>query len=53
MRLDLLSEWHQNRNVDLNPENVLSGSNKNVWWICSQGHEWLAFCLIINYKEET
>ena len=31
---DLASEWNYELNNYLKPENVLPGSNKNVWWKC-------------------
>ena len=39
---DLLNEWNYKRNLDVKPNNILPGSNKKVWWICRQGHEWSA-----------
>ncbi|OKH40360.1 hypothetical protein NIES2119_01675 [[Phormidium ambiguum] IAM M-71] len=38
----LAAQWHQNKNGDLTPDKVLSGSHKKAWWICSKGldHEW-------------
>ena len=39
---ELASEWHHNKNGDLSPQNVTMNSNKKVWWLCSQGHEWPA-----------
>ena len=30
-------------NKDLKPEDVTKSSGKKVWWLCSKGHEWLAF----------
>lgn len=36
----LASEWHPTKNAPLTPEEVKEYSNKKVWWICSQGHEW-------------
>ncbi|WP_400225339.1 zinc-ribbon domain-containing protein [Methanomethylophilus alvi] len=39
----LAKEWNVERNLDLTPESVTPGSNKNVWWKCSKcGHEWQA-----------
>ena len=38
----LASEWHPTKNGDLNPTDVMAGSNKKVWWICKEGHEWEA-----------
>ena len=39
---ELLCEWNYHKNGELIPENVSSGSNRKVWWICSKGHEWEA-----------
>ena len=38
----LAQEWHPTKNGDLKPTDVMSGSNKKVWWICKEGHEWQA-----------
>ncbi len=38
----LTAEWHPTKNGNLTPEQVTFGSNKKVWWQCSQGHEWQA-----------
>ena len=38
----LVFEWNYEKNGALLPENVLSGSNKKVWWICPRKHEWEA-----------
>ena len=38
----LAKEWHPTKNGDLKPTDVVAGSNKKVWWLCSQGHEWQA-----------
>lgn len=38
----LAKEWHPTKNGMLRPEHVLCGSHDKVWWMCSQGHEWLA-----------
>lgn len=35
----LQTRWHPLRNGDLTPGNVAAASNRNVWWICSVGHE--------------
>ena len=34
---ELLNEWDYEKNI-LKPEEVLGGSNKKVWWLCSNGH---------------
>lgn len=39
---DLAREWHPTKNLPLNPDHVLPGSEKKVWWRCSMGHEWQA-----------
>lgn len=36
---DLAKEWHPTKN-ELKPDQVTPGSNRKIWWICSQGHEW-------------
>ena len=42
---ELAYEWNYVKNGELWPEHCLPGSNKKVWWICSQGHEWEASIL--------
>ena len=39
---ELVAEWNRERNGDLTPANVSSGSNQKVWWKCRFGHEWQA-----------
>ncbi len=39
---DLAEEWNYEKNGDLKPNAVTSGSHKNVWWKCKNGHEWEA-----------
>ena len=41
LRSDLADEWDYERN-ELKPEEVTCGSNKKVWWICCEGHEYFA-----------
>lgn len=41
-RPDLMIEWHQTKNHDLDPSMILPGSGKKAWWICEKGHEWCA-----------
>jgi hypothetical protein len=38
----LSKQWHPTKNTDLKPKDVAPKSNKNVWWLCSKGHEWEA-----------
>lgn len=37
----LCSEWHPTKNT-LSPEQVTKGSDKKVWWLCPNGHEYQA-----------
>lgn len=38
----LALEWNYNKNGSLKPCDVKSGTNKKVWWVCNNGHEWEA-----------
>ena len=38
----LAKEWNYGKNGSLKPEHITASSNKKVWWICSNGHEWQA-----------
>ena len=38
----LAKEWHKEKNGELTPMDVLPNSDKEVWWTCSNGHEWKA-----------
>lgn len=38
----LAREWHPTKNADLKPNMIAPGSNKKVWWMCEEGHEWQA-----------
>lgn len=38
----ILKKWNFKRNIDTTPRDVTAGSNKKVWWICENGHEWQA-----------
>lgn len=37
---DIAAEWHTEKNGELTPDAVTSGSQKKVWWKCSDNHEW-------------
>jgi very-short-patch-repair endonuclease len=37
--LELLNEWDYQKNI-LKPYELTYGSNKKVWWICANKHEW-------------
>ena len=39
-RPDLAKEWHPTKNGSLKPTDVTAGSQKQIWWQCSKGHEW-------------
>ena len=41
-RPELAKEWDYDKNTDILPENVVTGSNKKIWWKCSYGHSWEA-----------
>ena len=36
----LSEEWNYSLNGTLTPSDVLPTSNKKVWWLCKEGHEW-------------
>jgi hypothetical protein len=38
----LSSQWHPTKNGNLTARDVTPGSNKKVWWLCSNNHEWQA-----------
>ena len=38
---DLAKEWHPTKN-SCKPSEVMPGTHKKAWWICSEGHEWEA-----------
>ena len=38
----LAAQWHPTKNGELTPLDVLPKSNKKVWWVCGNGHEWQA-----------
>ena len=39
---ELAKEWHNEKNGDLTPAEIMPASNKKVWWRCNKGHEWQA-----------
>lgn len=39
---EIAKEWHPTRNLNLTPNEVISGSGTKVWWLCDCGHEWRA-----------
>jgi glutaredoxin len=38
----LVREWHPTKNGKLGPRDVTPASGKKVWWLCKEGHEWIA-----------
>jgi hypothetical protein len=40
-RPDLAQEWHPTRNQFLSDQ-VTAHSSRKAWWLCAEGHEWLA-----------
>ncbi|MCL4419194.1 zinc-ribbon domain-containing protein [Patescibacteria group bacterium] len=38
----LSKEWHPTKNSSLTPNDVTKASGKKVWWLCSNGHEYIA-----------
>lgn len=46
-RPDIAREWHPTKNGDLNPKDVTYSSNKKVWWLCPNGHE---YCSSVNNR---
>ena len=36
---NIAKEWHPTKNESLTPQTVTFGSNKKVWWLCDNGHE--------------
>lgn len=38
----LIREWHLTKNGSLSPHSVTKGSSKKVWWVCDNGHDWIA-----------
>jgi hypothetical protein len=36
----LVKEWHPTKNGELTPSDFTHGSDKKVWWLCSQGHSY-------------
>ena len=43
----LAKEWHPTKNENLNPEDITSGSSKEVWWLCPKGH---SYSMVVNQR---
>lgn len=39
---ELMKEWNWEKNKQLKPQNITSGSHEKMWWKCKNGHEWEA-----------
>jgi hypothetical protein len=39
---NLANEWHPTLNETLEPNDVLAGTHKIIWWKCARGHSWQA-----------
>lgn len=37
---EIAKEWNYKENGNLKPNEVIAKSNRKVWWICSNGHEY-------------
>lgn len=42
MNPELAAEWHPSKNGEVTPRDVMSGTNKKAWWLCTDGHSWFA-----------
>ena len=42
LRPEIAKEWHPCKNSDLTPKDVKQYSNKKVWWLCPNNHEYQA-----------
>lgn len=42
---EIAAQWHPTKNPGLSPSSYRPGSDKRVWWLCDQGHEWQATIL--------
>ena len=51
---EIAKEWNREKNGNLLPEDVLSGSGKKVWWKCSKcGYEWQTAVHLRTGKNQT
>lgn len=52
LRPEIAAEWHAALNSPLTPYDVVPGSEKEVYWACSEGHAWkAAICSRTNPRE--
>lgn len=45
LRPDIAGQWHPELNLPLTPHDVVPGSEKEVFWLCGEGHVWRASVL--------
>ena len=38
----IAAQWHPTKNGSLTPDALSPKSQRKVWWVCDQGHEWQA-----------
>lgn len=52
LRPEIAAQWHPELNFPLTPYDVVPGSEKEVYWACSEGHVWkAAICSRTNPRE--
>ena len=39
---EIINEWNYVKNQNINPQYISIFSNRKVWWICKNNHEWQA-----------
>ncbi|MEK7511813.1 MAG: zinc-ribbon domain-containing protein [Patescibacteria group bacterium] len=39
---ELVKEFHPTKNAPLTVYNVIAGTHRRIYWVCSKGHEWQA-----------
>ena len=42
IRPELVAEWDFERNHPVVPSEIISGTMRKFWWMCSEGHSWQA-----------
>lgn len=39
-RADLVASWHPSLNGAMTPHDVIAGTKRQIFWLCSRGHTW-------------
>lgn len=39
---NIAKEWDYEKNGNLKPTDITAGSNRKIYWICENGHQWIA-----------